>query len=433
MIKQSANLEVQARKSAIPAIGLAVLLAFGLARSATADAGVLIPSNRTLPDASILSLDEEAIDIWIDNGDARVLIRQIFGNHEPGVLEGNYLFALPGDAAISDFAVWDGVTRIPGVILERRRAEEIYQNLKWQSIDPGLLQQGERTADEARRSAVFSARVVPIPAFGTKRVEIEYHQKISVENLESFFAVPLHPDAYQAQKAGHFWITLELRSEHALGDFRLTSKIYPLQVHEQTPHLVKASLEARDLALTEDFALRYSLASSADHALEVITHRDPSPGAPDVTQTSSAPKANQPGFFEASALLVSPSESGFSPATAGSARKPSGAVSAETEAPAANGPPRTIVLLFDNSLSMQWEKLERSYRALEALLGTLRPQDRFNVLLFNTEVKGFRPAPVPADSRALQEALDFVRSSSLRGGTDLEAALESALGPGGVG
>ena len=92
-------------------------------------------------------------------------------------MEGNYTFSLPGRALISDFAVWDGVTRIPGVILERRRAEEIYAEAKAQVIDPGLLQQGERDADEARRTSVFSAHIVPIPAFGTKRVEMEYQER----------------------------------------------------------------------------------------------------------------------------------------------------------------------------------------------------------------------------------------------------------------
>ena len=35
---------------------------------------------------------------------------------------------------------------------------------------------------------------------------------------------------------------------------------------------------------------------------------------------------------------------------------------------------------------MQWEKLERSYQALEGLLRTLRPSDHFNLLLFNNQV-----------------------------------------------
>ena len=154
------------------------------------DAGVLIPSGSTAPDASILSLDQMAVDIRIDNGDARVSVRQIFASHRGGVLEGEYLFSMPGRATVSDFAVWDGVTRIPGVILERRRAEEIYERLMQQQIDPGLLQQGERGTEgaaEATRTSAFSARIAPIPGFGTKRLEMEYHEVVPVENLRSAF------------------------------------------------------------------------------------------------------------------------------------------------------------------------------------------------------------------------------------------------------
>src|SRR5438093_7191337 len=120
------------------------------------DAGVLVPSGSSGPDPSILSLDEMSVDIRIDNDDARVSIRQVFGSHRAGVLEGEYLFSLPSRATVSDFAVWDGVTRIPGVILERRRAEEIYDDLKQQTIDPGLLQARERGAEcdsEAARTS----------------------------------------------------------------------------------------------------------------------------------------------------------------------------------------------------------------------------------------------------------------------------------------
>ena len=130
------------------------------------DVGVLLPSGSSAPDPAILSLDQMAVDIRIDNGDARVAIRQIFASHRGGMLEGEYLFAMPSRATVSDFAVWDDVTRIPGVILERRRAEEIYESLKQQQIDPGLLQQGERGtegASEATRTSAFSARIVPIP------------------------------------------------------------------------------------------------------------------------------------------------------------------------------------------------------------------------------------------------------------------------------
>ena len=119
---------------------------------------MLVPRDKQQPDPAILSLEEMEITVRIDNGDARVFVRQVFANHTASIEEGNYIFALPSHATISDFATWDGPVRIPAVILERKRAEEIYNQLKQQAIDPGLLQMGERGAEEAKRSSVSSAR-----------------------------------------------------------------------------------------------------------------------------------------------------------------------------------------------------------------------------------------------------------------------------------
>jgi Ca-activated chloride channel family protein len=391
---------------------LTVLVALLMARRVYGDAGVLLPSDREQPDPAILSLEEMRIDIQIDNGDARVFVQQVYASHVQRVLEGNYILALPGRATVSDFAVWDGVTRVPGVILERRRAEEIYSNLKWQAIDPGLLQMGERGADEARRTAVFSARIVPIPGYGTKRMEIEYHESIPVENLKSFFAVPLRPEAYHAQVAGHLSIRFEIRSQHALRDFEVVGKTYPLAISERAPNLVKGTFEGRNVTFQEDFAVKYAFDESRADSLEVLTYRNPKPAQPTPTETAPLRAVYEPGFFEASAL--------FSPA---SSKSGAGA----SQPAVAGSVPRTVTVLFDTSLSMQWEKLDRSFQALETLLYSLRPADRFNLLLFNTEMSWFTQQPVPAERASVEKALEFVRKSSLRGGTNLEQALDAAL------
>ena len=66
------------------------------------------------------------VDVLIDNQHARVKVLQIFDNHTSQILEGKYLFALPSAASISDFAVWDADVRIPGVMMEKRRANKAY-------------------------------------------------------------------------------------------------------------------------------------------------------------------------------------------------------------------------------------------------------------------------------------------------------------------
>ena len=95
--------------------------------------------------------------------------------------------------------------------------------------------------------------------------------------------------------------------------------------------------------------------------------------------------------------------------------------------PTEAGAAKTVIALFDNSLSMQWEKLERNFQALESLLHSLKPTDQFNLLLFNTTVSSFTPAPGPATPDQVEKALAMVRASRLRGGTDLEKVLDAAL------
>jgi Ca-activated chloride channel homolog len=396
----------RAMKSAFLTV-LVLLLAPALV---LADAGILIPRDKAQPDPAVLSLEEMEITVRIDNGDARVFVRQIFANHTSGIEEGNYIFALPSQATVSDFAVWDGPTRIPAVVLERKRAEEIYTQLKRQAIDPGLLQMGERGSEEAKRGSVFSARIVPIPPYGTKRLEIEYHQAIPVENLKSYFAIPLHPDTYQAQAARHLRINFELHSALATANFQAAAKSFPLQIDESTPHLVTGHFEGQNVNLAEDFVATYDLDRASVDSLQVLTYRDPISGQPSPVETAPIRSTNEPGFFEAEGVL------GFGKS------QPAG-----PDGTTASGAPRILVILFDTSLSMQWEKLERSYQAVETLLHTLRPVDRVNLLLFNNQVQTFQTAAVAADPSSVQRALDFVRSSKLRGGTDLQRALQAGL------
>jgi Ca-activated chloride channel family protein len=391
-------------------------------KAASADSGVLIPLNKQAPDPSILSLTEMQVDIRIDNGDARVWVRQIFTNHTGKLEEGNYVFALPSGTQVSDFAVWDGPVRIPAVILERKRAQAIYQELKSQAIDPGLLQQGERTEDDARRNSVFSAHIVPIPPWGTKRLEMEYHQRIPVEAWKSYFLLPLKPDAYASQKVAHLTIHFELHSAASIKDFTVPGKQLTLKMDQQDEHTVRGTIEAHDIDLGEDFAATWG-ANVTGNAMEVIAYRNPHPeaGAPGIEAPATAePESGQkknkkkeakgkpeaePGYFEATAQLSAPMAS----------------------QPNANAAARTVVVLMDTSLSMQWEKLERSYTAAAKVLQSLRPQDRFNLLLFNTRVDTYKPAPVAADQATVMAAMEWLRASHLRGGTDLQKALAAGL------
>jgi Ca-activated chloride channel family protein len=89
--------------------------------------------------------------------------------------------------------------------------------------------------------------------------------------------------------------------------------------------------------------------------------------------------------------------------------------------------PKRVVLIFDTSLSMYGEKLARAVEAVDFFLHNLAPEDEFNLILFNDETAAFSPQPVSAAPETIENALQFLKSSLLEGGTNLKKALQKAV------
>ena len=255
------------------------------------------------------------------------------------------------------------------MILERKRAEQIYDQARLQAIDPGLLEAGERDNKDPRTTSLFTAKIVPIPAYGTKRLELEYHQRLTASDFKQFFALALKPDAGERQSVHTFSMHFVLHSATAIEAFATPSKLFPLTLATNDPHTAEGTFDRlQPLARRR---LQRHLAPLTASRRQARSHHSPRPQNP-------APIRRRTSRLQAlhltrTRLLRSPT-----PHRRPHPRKP------------AHIPPRTILLLFDNSLSMQWEKLERSYAALEATLRSLKPADKFNVLLFNQDVTAFQ-------------------------------------------
>ena len=267
--------------------------------TAAAQSGALIPTTiKNEPDASILSLQVMKVDVRIDNQHAWVRVLQIFDNHTGNILEGKYIFALPTEGAIADFAVWDGDLRLPGVILEKRRANQIYSEIKAQVIDPGLLQQD----DEHGGASAFSAKVFPIPAYGAKRVELEYTEMLPIENLSSRFSFPLKPSFGPPQKVGELWINVQVLSDSPISPLQFRSTNYQMAATKTGPNELRYELRAHNVELKEDLAFDYTI-DAPQSAMSFIAHRAPERiSAYDLRDPALAVR-NPDGYFEARAIF----------------------------------------------------------------------------------------------------------------------------------
>ncbi|HEU4433399.1 MAG TPA: VIT domain-containing protein [Pyrinomonadaceae bacterium] len=378
---------------------LAVLLPLCISyRDGSAQSGVLIPSTSSKPDAATLSLQVMNVDVLIDNQHARVRVMQIFDSHSSQILEGKYLFALPQTASIFDFAVWDADVRIPGVMMEKRRANKVYSEIKQQQVDPGLLQQD----DEHEGRSAFSAKVFPIPAYGTKRIEIEYTEVLPVDGLASHFTFPLKPSFGDPQRVEEFNLHLHVLNDYPIAPINEDKRAYPLAVTKSEPTEFEADFHASGLELKDDFSFDYRI-NVPESTLSFTTYRAPEQiSAYDLRDPALAAQ-NPNGYFEARAIFNQNSGTN-----------------------AANKQPRNVILLLDTSLSMYGEKLKRAVEALDYFLNSLSPQDHFDLVLFNEETYAFSPAPLPATPDNVERALAFIRNSMLGSGSDVRKVLEKA-------
>jgi tetratricopeptide (TPR) repeat protein len=128
------------------------------------------PMSLTASDGTGLRLGKIAARAVVEGPLAFTELELEFHNPEPRVLEGRFSITLPPDAALSRFAMQiDGAWQ-EGEVVERTKAQQVYEDFLHRRQDPALL--------EADAGNVFQARVFPIPASGTKTIVVSYSQEL---------------------------------------------------------------------------------------------------------------------------------------------------------------------------------------------------------------------------------------------------------------
>src|SRR6185312_6872457 len=88
--------------------------------------------------------------------------------------------------------------------------------------------------------------------------------------------------------------------------------------------------------------------------------------------------------------------------------------------------PRDVTLVLDVSGSMSGRKIEQARAAGRQLLGTLRPEDRFRLIDFSSDVHTFRDEFSAATPDNLRDAMHYLDALDASGGTNIEGALREA-------
>jgi Ca-activated chloride channel family protein len=323
--------------------------------------------------STYLAVKNHNVTVTMDNQIARTRVDQTFINDSTYALEGTYIFPLPEDAAISEFAMWVDGKRVEGRVLDKNEARRIYEDIVRRQRDPALLEYVGRNA--------FQARLYPIPPQSEKRVEIEYAQILKAEAGLVRYVYPLNTEKFSPKPLKNVSVTASIRSNAAIK--AIYSPSHDISITRQGDYEARIGYEASNVKPDRDFVLYYSVTQD-DIGLNLLSYKE----------------RGEDGFF---LMLVAP----------------------KIQVDRARVVDKDVILVLDVSGSMQGVKIDQAKRALYYILDQLNPNDRFNLIVFSTSTQAYAASLRPASAR--EDARNFVTRLRAEGSTDINRALLEAM------
>lgn len=323
-------------------------------------------------------------------------LRQQFRNEGTVHLEGQYLLPLPDGAAVHSMRLRIGRRVIEGEIRERGQARAEYR---------AAAAAGRRTSlVEKQQGNLFRAAVANVAPGETVEVEIDWWQR--VEYVDGRFELV-------------FPLTFVPRYDQGLGVEP------PATANDAAPALAAPAAGVAappvTIAVELDPGLPLQSVASESHAVDVRREGErytvrlgagPVPADRDFVLRWRPEAGQQPG----AALFVEHA-----------ADADYALVMMLAPAQAKARIPRELVLVVDTSGSMFGTSIEQARAALDLALAGLQPQDRFNVIQFNSTTEPLFERPVAATAQSVRVARDWVALLEAHGGTEMLPALDAAL------
>ncbi len=323
---------------------------------------------------SQLEIRYHHVTVSIEDQIAITHVDQVFYNPNDWDVEGDYVFPVPENAAVSDFVLWMDGKPVEGEILDADQARQTYEEIVATLRDPALLEYADMGA--------MRARVFPIPPLGERRIELEYAQALTSDNGLVRYIYPLGTEKFSMIPLESVSISVDVAASQPIR--AIYSPSHPISISRESEFHVVAGYEERDVLPDQDFALYYSIGEA--EAFHLMTYRNPT----DLQDPE--------GFF----LLL------LAPAIQESIRIV----------------PKDVMIVLDRSGSMEGEKYEQAQEAIRYILNKLNSQDRFNLVAFSTGVDLF--ANNLQDSSQKDEAISWLNQLSAEGSTDINRALLEA-------
>jgi Ca-activated chloride channel family protein len=327
------------------------------------------------PEAAPISLSGYSVEGTVTDQVAELSYRITFHNPTARRLEGVLMVPLPGDAALSGFAMTMGGKEVKGELLESGQASSIYQSIVSRAMDPGLLELvGER---------MFRARVFPIEPNGDVVATLKLTQTLPKSGGLVSLRVPLASARFMQGERVKATARISLRTTRPIRT--VFSPVDGALVARSGERSATLTYEEGAAGL-KDLSLLFSMREDPLGA-GLLAYREP----------------GEDGSFM---LTLSP----------------------RVEDDGAKAAPKDVVFVVDRSGSMQeGGKMEQARKALRYCVSRLNSQDRFGIVDFATDWNAFSERLLPADAEQKRRAERYIERLEASGGTNIEAGLGEGL------
>ncbi len=330
---------------------------------------------------------------------ADVKVTQVYRNTGTKALEAIYVFPGSTRSAVYGMTMTIGERVLKAQIKERGQARADYEQAKQQGRSASLLEQ--------QRPNVFQMNVANILPGDEIKVELSYTELLVPTDATYAFVYPTVVGPRYAGKAG---------TESSTGEPWVANPYTHAGEKSATTFDLEVKLSA-GMAIQRMACDTHKTSIAYDGKAQATLRLDPSEaqgGNRDViVKYQLAGGAVQSGLLlnqtkgENTFLLMAQPPKRVTPKDL---------------------PPREFVFIMDISGSQMGFPIEVSKVLMKEMIQGLRPQDLFNVMVFEGSSALWSPASQHASPEATQQALAFVRSQNGGGGTELGSAMRRALG-----
>jgi Ca-activated chloride channel family protein len=341
---------------------------------------------RTVPvrvcDASVVRVRSDVRAELVGNGASRVVryeVEERFVNNGGRVGEADYMFPLPKGAAFQDLKLSINGELVSGETMSATDARRIYEEIVRRQRDPALV--------EWMGYGLLRARIFPINPGEEKRVVVRF-QMVAEREGDA-----VRVDYFRGAK-NEPGLTRDIpRPNQGSSSFTF---IYP-----RTPELGTAYSPTHGIDVNDNGSeRRVDVRGDASDLTLLIPLRERNEAAISVL-------ANAAGGEDGFALIsLSPPAS----LTRGDVT------------------PRDVTLVLDVSGSMSGVKMNQARAAGHQMLATLRPDDRFRLIDFSSDVHTFRDEFLSATPQNIRAAGQYLDELQAQGSTNISGALREALG-----